>query len=109
MPHDLKHEQRNDHDNDNIKPFLLPNPSFLSWLLSIPSNIWFAISGLLGLASYTRQIVSVAPRSPAAINISRSHAKLANGDSKGVRLDDWVERNVPSLKGVVRPAWWLPK
>ena len=82
-----------------IKPFFLPRGWFHG-LLTLPAQIWFAISGLLGIAQYARQVVRVPPaRSSALIKTSRGKVGLA----------EWVDKEVPSLKGTFLPTWWLPK
>jgi hypothetical protein len=79
------------------KPFYLPQ-SVVGKALALPAQILFALLGMLGLATWARQIVRVVPRTA---------GRIARGASEDVTA--WVDRNVPSLKGSFTPAWWLPK
>ncbi|KAL1412997.1 hypothetical protein Q8F55_000746 [Vanrija albida] len=89
-----------------LKSFYLPTSSVLARILALPSQLLFAIMGLVGLAHYARQIVRVRPRNPAPL--VRATAVAGNGASKELTVDQWVEDNVPSLKGTFTPSWWLP-
>ena len=66
----------------------------------LPKRCLFAMAGLIGLASYPRQIVLVRAAKPAILNV--------NGSEKS-SVTEWIESNVPSILGVFRPSWWLPK
>ncbi len=91
-----------------IKQFHLPLSTFRR-LLSLPGQIVFAITGLLGLAHYSRHIVLVRPEKSAELNI----AKHSKGQRRSVLdkqlLSEWIEENVPSLLGSFTPSWWLSK
>lgn len=98
-----------------VKEFHLPL-SPLRRLLSLPAQAWFAITGLIGLAHYSRHIVLLRPRSPISLAIRHgkggrseqsNHPAMENGVS--VSLSEWVEKNVPSLLGPFTPSWWLSK
>lgn len=53
------------------------------------------------------------PRVPAAPNMRKVKANVyANGYTHANEKDSlsrWMTDNVPSLKEMFRPAWWLPK
>ncbi|RXK38700.1 hypothetical protein M231_04010 [Tremella mesenterica] len=83
--------------------------TFIDRFLSIPSQILFALLGLIGMAQYSRQIVRVTPRDPADIGDDGGDYKAHEGDSAAINVARWVEENVPSLKGTFKPSWWLPK
>lgn len=98
--------------DDHVQSFYLPR-SGLQALISLPRQILFAIAGLFGLAHYARQVVRITPRLPAILTL-RSDTRSDVGDSENggdgkVSLNQWIERNVPSLKGRFVPTWWLPK
>jgi hypothetical protein len=100
-------------DKDHIKGFYVSKNPFQA-LWHLPAQIFFAITGFLGLAQYARQIVRVAPRLPAALAVRTGYASRANStadatDTKEVTLSEWVDENVGSLRGVFKPTWWLPK
>lgn len=97
---------------DHVQSFYLPRSAFQA-LISLPRQILFAIAGLFGLAHYARQVVRITPRLPAILSL-RPGAESDGGDSENggdgkVSLNQWIERNVPSLKGRFVPTWWLPK
>jgi hypothetical protein len=115
-----------------VKQLYLPQ-GLVSYVLSLPSQILFAILGMLGLAHYARQIVRVRPRSPGTVMLRANKAEsngTANssagaatetatgtgteteaGTEEGgqVDVDAWIMRNTPSLSGSYTPSWWLPK
>lgn len=70
----------------------------------LPKRCLFALAGLLGVASYPRQVVLVRPTQPATVTLGAS-----DGDSSAASVTEWIERNVPSIHGVFWPSWWLPK
>ncbi|CAK9783619.1 unnamed protein product [Cutaneotrichosporon oleaginosum] len=76
--------------------FYLPQ-GLVGKALALPAQLLFALLGMLGVATWARQIVRVVPRS--AGTIARDAAEDVTA---------WVDRNVPSLKGTFKPAWWLP-
>lgn len=93
-----------------IKSFYLPTSSVFARILALPSQLLFAIMGLVGLAHYARQIVRVRPRTSAPLVRSAAAAAAAKETSSAeLTVDQWVEDNVPSLKGTFTPSWWLPK
>ncbi|ORY25059.1 Alpha/Beta hydrolase protein [Naematelia encephala] len=81
----------------HVQSFFLPL-SYLRFALTVPWQLLFAISGMLGFAHFPRQIVRVTPRTPATFKAGEQE----------IGLNQWVERNVPSLKGVFKPSWLLP-
>jgi hypothetical protein len=83
-----------------VKSFFLPN-SWISQFLSVPSQIVFAIAGMMGLANYARNIIRIKPKRSGALEIR------GNGGSEPVA--EWIEDNVPSIRGSFKPSWWLPK
>lgn len=89
-----------DRNHNPVKSFFLPN-SWLSQFLSVPSQIFFAIAGLFGMAHYARNIIRIRPKQSGLISIR------GNGGSE--TLSEWIEENVPSLSGSFKPSWWLPK
>lgn len=68
-------------------------------LRQLPKRCLFAMAGLIGLASYPRQIVLVRAAKPAMLSLNGSE----------VSVTEWIESNVPSIHGVFWPSWWLPK
>lgn len=82
-----------------IKPWLLPQ-SLLEQLITLPQQLLFVLLGMLGLASYARQIVRVNAAKPATIT-------LKNKKTEDVAA--WINRSTPSLSGTFKPAWWAPK
>lgn len=100
-------QQRKD-DHTPIKSFYLPL-STLKYVLTIPSQLFFLISGMAGFAHFPRQIVNVHSRFPALIDI-KGKGKVEKGkESIKLNLNEWIGENVPSLKGVFTPTWYLPK
>jgi hypothetical protein len=98
--------------------------------LALSGSTLLTILSLVGLASWSRQIVKVVPSKPARLTLRNGIAPRrepgggdlhnVNGqpsdvsqevghDKEGVSLAEWVGRNVGSLKGTFRPSWWLPK
>ena len=90
-------QDRTDHP---VKSFFLPN-SWISQFLSVPSQIIFAIAGIMGMANYARQIIRIKPK--------RSGLLQIRGGGGSEEVGQWVEENVPSLSGSFKPSWWLPK
>lgn len=86
------------------KPFYLPQ-TLVGKALALPAQILFAVLGMLGLATWARQIVRVVPRQAAKIVIGGD----GEGAGREVNLASWIDQNVPSLKGTFKPSWWLPK
>ena len=100
-------------EKDHVKSFYVSKNPFQA-LWHLPAQIFFAITGVLGLAQYARQIVRVVPKLPAALAVRRaqnngSDSGVGDATSKDVSLGQWVDENVGSLRGVFRPTWWLPK
>ena len=83
-----------------VKSFFLPN-SWIAQFLSVPSQIVFAIAGMMGLANYARNIIRIKPKRSGDLEIR------GNGGSEPVA--EWIEDNVPSIRGSFKPSWWLPK
>jgi hypothetical protein len=83
----------------------------VSQVLALPSQILFALLGMLGLAHYARQIVRVRPRVAGTVALKASEAGVAaeSGAGKIVDVDAWITQNTPSLSGSYTPSWWLPK
>jgi len=102
----LQSDTQTDYETDRtrsvhpVKSFFLPN-SWISQFLSVPSQIVFAIAGMMGLASYARNIIRIKPKRSGALEIR------GNGGSEPVA--EWIEDNVPSISGSFKPSWWLPK
>ncbi|KAK6905284.1 anon-23da protein [Kwoniella mangroviensis CBS 8886] len=91
-----------------FKPFTKrssPNVLIIKFkeLLSLPYELFFAITGLMGIANYVRHIVQIIPSKPATISL-----REIGGAKPEVRVDRWIKDNVESLKGVFKPAWWAP-
>ena len=85
-----------------IKPFYLPG-SWLSQLLSVPQQLIFALAGLMGIANFARQIVKIKPRQAGAVKVKKGDQETRTS------VNEWIDTNVPSLKGSFTPSWWLPK
>jgi hypothetical protein len=102
----LQTDSPSDSDNEQqrpdlpVKSFFLPN-SWLTQFLSVPSQIIFAIAGLMGIANFARQIVRIRPK--------RSGVLQLRDEGGSEPVAQWIEENVPSLQGVFKPSWWLPK
>lgn len=90
--------------SDPTKPFYLPK-TFLGKAAALPAQILFAILGMLGIATWARQIVRVVPRVPGLVALRGQKTE----DGEGESVAAWVDRNVPSLKETFTPSWWLPK
>jgi len=99
---DIQSDSDNEQDRPDhpVKSFFLPN-SWISQFLSVPSQIIFAIAGILGMANYARQIIRIKPK--------RSGLLQIQGGGGSEEVGQWVEENVPSLSGSFKPSWWLPK
>lgn len=82
-----------------VKPWLLPQTLF-EQLITLPQQLLFVLLGMLGLASYARQIVRVNAAKPAEIVLK---------NKKKEDVASWINRNTPSLSGTFKPAWWAPK
>ncbi|WVR03567.1 hypothetical protein IAU60_000559 [Kwoniella sp. DSM 27419] len=87
-----------------------PNPfAFKLWqLITFPSQLLFALAGMVGMAHYARQIVNIVPSKPAYIRLKRAVGSVGDVQGKEVRVDQWIAENVKSLRGVFRPSWWAP-
>lgn len=96
-----------DHENGRshhpIKAFYLPS-SWWAQLFSVPQQIIFALAGLIGMASYARQIIRVTPKRAGLLQL-----RSGGGQQDQQRVDEWIEDNVPSLWGSYKPSWWIPK
>ncbi|KAK8845607.1 hypothetical protein IAR55_006323 [Kwoniella newhampshirensis] len=68
----------------------------------------FFLGGCIGMASYARQIVKILPTQPGLLRIRNGSASGKEIGTEERSLTDWIRENVPSLKGVFRPAHWLP-
>lgn len=95
--HPHKTPQRS--SSPRVKPWLLPQTLF-EQLITLPQQLLFVLLGMLGLASYARQIVRVNAAKPAEIVLK---------NKKKEDVASWINRNTPSLSGTFKPAWWAPK
>jgi hypothetical protein len=86
-----------------IKSFYLPS-SWWSQLFTVPQQIVFALAGLIGMASYARQIIRVTPKRAGLLQL-----RNGGGQMDQQRVDEWIEDNVPSLWESYKPSWWIPK
>ncbi|WWC66635.1 uncharacterized protein I206_100538 [Kwoniella pini CBS 10737] len=98
-----------DKDNLNYKPFTkrsAPNIILFKFqeILTFPSQLFFALTGLMGIANYVRQIVQIVPTRPATLSIRRNGTNLV----EEIKVDKWIKDNVKSIQGVFKPAWWVP-
>ncbi|WVF65970.1 hypothetical protein IAT40_000708 [Kwoniella sp. CBS 6097] len=88
-----------------------PNPVISRFwdFITFPSQLLFALAGMIGMAHYARQIVKIVPSNPARIMLRQnSIGTKENQSRKEVRVDQWISDNVSSLKDVFRPSWWAP-
>lgn len=90
-------------ENHPIKGFYLPS-SWWTQLFSVPQQILFALAGLVGMASYARQIIRVTPKRAGLLQL-----RTGGGQRDEQRVDEWIEDNVPSLWESYKPSWWIPK
>ena len=110
-------------DQTPIKPFYSPSTSPWGFITSVVSQLVFAITGMLGLAQYAREIVKVYPTNPASLQIrdldqsqptgpdvlEDGHHPSSGQEHGEISLRRWIENHVPSLKETFKPTWWLPK
>lgn len=89
--------------NHPIKAFYLPS-SWWAQLFSVPQQIVFALAGLIGMASYARQIIRVTPKRAGLLQL-----QSGGGQQDQQRVDEWIEDNLPSLWESYKPSWWIPK
>ncbi|WWC85872.1 uncharacterized protein L201_000739 [Kwoniella dendrophila CBS 6074] len=82
----------------------------LKEFLTFPSQFFFALAGLMGIANYVRQIVKIIPTKPATICLSQKGVSNSNNNDRRrtVKVDQWIKENVKSLEGVFKPSWWAP-
>jgi len=97
---DLSSEIDQKRSDQPVKSFFLPN-SWISQFLSVPSQIIFAIAGMMGIANYARNIIRIRPKRSGLLKLR------GNGGTESV--SEWIDDNVPSLSGSFKPSWWLPK
>lgn len=104
---DLLHRETEDDEkvrkNHPIKAFYLPS-SWWDQLFSVPQQIVFALAGLIGMASYARQIIRVTPKRAGLLSL-----RNGGGQREQQRVDEWIEDNVSSLWESYKPSWWIPK
>lgn len=98
-PHPRPSPRDKPSSSPRIKPWLLPQ-TLLEQFITLPQQLLFVLLGMLGLASYARQIVRVNAAKPAQIVLK---------DKKKEDVAAWINRNTPSLSGTFKPAWWAPK
>lgn len=103
---DLLHSETEDDEKVRtthpIKAFYLP-ASWWEQLFSVPQQIVFALAGLIGMASFARQIIRVTPKRAGLLTLRNG------GRGEQQRVDEWIEDNVPSLWESYKPSWWIPK
>ncbi|OCF36347.1 anon-23da protein [Kwoniella heveanensis BCC8398] len=88
-----------------------PNPLISRFwdFITFPSQLLFALAGMIGMAHYARQIVKIAPTNPARIRLARRSDETEESQPEAeARVDQWIADNVKSLKDVFRPSWWAP-
>lgn len=99
--------------------------------LALSGSTLLTILSLVGLASWSRQIVKVVPTAPALLTLNNDVIRASRqpqvrqrcevvkevegeqspgqGDGAALNVAQWVVRSVPSLSGTFKPSWWLPK
>ncbi|TYJ51641.1 hypothetical protein B9479_007775 [Cryptococcus floricola] len=66
----------------------------------------YSFFGFINMVRWSSDIVRVVPGKPGLVDFTRGGG--VKGGGKGVTVNEWVEENVPSLKGTFTPAAWLP-
>ncbi|ODN79060.1 anon-23da protein [Cryptococcus wingfieldii CBS 7118] len=94
-----------------------PLPSFFSTIYTYTLGLLLAafrdgaysFFGFLNMVRWSSDIVKVVPGKPGLVDFARKNNVLGGErGAKGVTVNEWVEENVPSLKGTFTPAAWLP-